>query len=384
MRAAVFYGANNIANEDAYSNYRVKDKGVVLDVNACALCGYDVRVFRHGHRKVTPPIILGHEICATTKDDISIQNPVAETNDIPSSIIIKAGSRVAVSPIIPCLNCIYCENKEYNLCTNLKELGSNINGGFAEYIKIPENILKVGGLVPVPDNLSDEEAALLEPLACCLNGFFHIMGSPITKLKGNKNTSGNYWRRTYRINSSSNIKEIVWRARTVLVGMIPKRMTLAKAMGADATLSFHNKSNINSGYHNYHDSSYNEDQTLRNILDFTNGIGANIIIIATSNPIALNFAIKIASKNSIINIFSGMPTNNNIVLDANWLHYNQTSITGSFSSTPYMLQEAARIASTGKVDLSKIISHRYSLSEIKDAIMATEKYYGLRAVINKF
>lgn len=383
MRAAVFYGANNIANEDAYSNYRVKDKGVVLDVNACALCGYDVRVFRHGHRKVTPPIILGHEICATTKDDISIQNPVAATNDIPSSIIIKAGSRVAVSPIIPCLNCIYCENKEYNLCTNLKELGSNINGGFAEYIKIPENILKVGGLVPVPDNLSDEEAALLEPLACCLNGFFHIMGSPITKLKGNKNTVAIIGDGPIGL-IHLQISKRLCGARTVLVGMIPKRMTLAKAMGADATLSFHNKSNINSGYHNYHDSSYNEDQTLRNILDFTNGIGANIIIIATSNPIALNFAIKIASKNSIINIFSGMPTNNNIVLDANWLHYNQTSITGSFSSTPYMLQEAARIASTGKIDLSKIISHRYSLSEIKDAIMATEKYYGLRAVINKF
>ena len=79
-----------------------------------------------------------------------------------------------------------------------------------------------------------------------------------------------------------------------------------------------------------------------------------------------------------------MPTGNNIVLDANWLHYNQTSITGSFSSTPYMLQEAARIASSGKIDLSKIISHRYSLAEIKDAMIATEKYYGLRVVINKF
>jgi L-iditol 2-dehydrogenase len=383
MRAAVFYGANNIANEDAYSNYRVKDKGVVLDVNACAICGYDVRVFRHGHRKVTPPIILGHEICATTKEDISIQTPMGTTSDIPSSIIIRAGSRVAVSPIIPCLNCIYCKNKEYNLCTNFKEIGSNINGGFAEYIKIPENILNVGGLVPVPDNLSDEEAALLEPFACCLNGFFHIMGSPVTKLTGNNNTVAIIGDGPIGL-IHLQISKRLYGARTILVGMIPKRMTLAKAMGADATLSFDDKNNTNGGYPNHHDDSYNEDQTLRNILDLTDGIGANIIIIATSNPRALNFAIKIASKNSRINIFSGMPRDNNILLDANWLHYNQTSITGSFSSTPYMLQEAAQIASSGKIDLSKIISHQYSLAEIKDAIIATEKYYGLRVVINKF
>lgn len=383
MRAAVFYGANNIANEDAYSNYLVKDKGVVLDVNACAICGYDVRVFRHGHRKVTPPIILGHEICATTKQDVSIQTPMGTTSDILSSIIIKAGSRVAVSPIIPCLNCIYCENKEYNLCTNLKEIGSSINGGFAEYIKIPENILNVGGLVPVPDNLSDEEAALLEPLACCLNGFFHIMGSPVTKLIGNKNTVAIIGDGPIGL-IHLQISKRLYGARTILVGMIPKRMNLAKAMGADATLSFDDKNNTNSSQPNHHNDSYNEDQTLRNILDLTDGIGAKIIIIATSNPIALSFAIKIASKNSIINIFSGMPRDNNILLDANWLHYNQTSITGSFSSTPYMLQEAARIASSGKIDLSKIISHQYSLAEIKDAIIATEKYHGLRVVINKF
>jgi len=383
MRAAVFYGANNIANEDAYSNYLVKDKGVVLDVNACAICGYDVRVFRHGHRKVTPPIILGHEICATTKQDVSIQTPMGTTSDILSSIIIKAGSRVAVSPIIPCLNCIYCENNEYNLCTNLKEIGSSINGGFAEYIKIPENILNVGGLVPVPDNLSDEEAALLEPLACCLNGFFHIMSSPVTKLIGNKNTVAIIGDGPIGL-IHLQISKRLYGARTILVGMIPKRMNLAKAMGADATLSFDDKNNTNSSQPTHHNDSYNEDQTLRSILDLTDGIGAKIIIIATSNPMALNFAIKIASKNSLINIFSGMPRDNNILLDANWLHYNQTSITGSFSSTPYILQEAARIASSGKIDLSKIISHQYSLAEIKDAIIATEKYHGLRVVINKF
>ena len=76
--------------------------------------------------------------------------------------------------------------------------------------------------------------------------------------------------------------------------------------------------------------------------------------------------------------------NNTVLIDPNWLHYNQISITGSFSSTPSMLYEAARLASTKKVDLTKIVTHRYSLSNIEEAILATENYYGLRAVINRF
>ena len=79
-----------------------------------------------------------------------------------------------------------------------------------------------------------------------------------------------------------------------------------------------------------------------------------------------------------------MSLNNSISLDPNWLHYNQISLTGSFSSTPDMLQQAARLASSGEIDLSKIITHRYALEDIKQAILLTGKYHGLRVVINRF
>jgi L-iditol 2-dehydrogenase len=69
---------------------------------------------------------------------------------ISGQTVLEAGSRVAVSPIIPCLDCKFCHNKQYNLCSNLKEIGSSIHGGFAEYVRIPEKIIKIGGLVSVP------------------------------------------------------------------------------------------------------------------------------------------------------------------------------------------------------------------------------------------
>ena len=107
-------------------------------------------------------------------------------------------------------------------------------------------------------------------------------------------------------------------------------------------------------------------------------------MISTSSPAAFEFATRIAGKNSKINVFAGMPSGQIFPLDANWLHYNQISITGTFSSTPAMLQAAAGIAAEKAVDLSKIVTHQYSLAEIEKAMLATEKYYGLRAVINKF
>src|SRR5919112_3520376 len=180
MNAAVFYSPNNLSVQEIQFPINQNEKGgVMLKVNACAVCGYDVRVFRNGHSKVTPPIILGHELCgeilkSTTPITTTITTTANTTTTTSNDIIIKEGSRVAVCPVIPCLNCIYCYNKQYNLCINLKEIGSTVDGGFAEYVKIPKNVIQIGGLVPVPDNLSDEEAALLEPLACCLNGFSHI------------------------------------------------------------------------------------------------------------------------------------------------------------------------------------------------------------------
>ena len=79
-----------------------------------------------------------------------------------------------------------------------------------------------------------------------------------------------------------------------------------------------------------------------------------------------------------------MPKETHISIDPNWLHYNQISLIGSFSSTPDMLQKAVRLAANKQIDLGKIISHRFALDHIEEAIEATEQYYGLRAVINSF
>jgi L-iditol 2-dehydrogenase len=368
IHAAIFYGLNNIRNEEVYYNHDEKGRdgrGVSLKVNACAVCGYDVRVFRHGHRKVNPPVILGHEICGEIDQDITI----CSISSKKGKETLKAGSRVVISPVIPCLKCNYCDNKQYNLCTNITEIGSSIDGGFAENVRIPKNILDIGGIVPIPDCICSEEAALLEPLACCLNGFSQM--GPVAE-KDNVVIIGDGPIGLLHLQLSRNL----YHARTAVVGKIPQRIQKARSMGADSTTVIDN--------HNGDGGSDGNARSISKILDFTDGIGANVIIIATSDPAAFDFSLKIASKNSRINIFSGMTKCRNISFDPNWLHYNQISITGSFSSTPNSLQEAVRIVSNQEIELSRLISRRYSLTNIREAILTTEKCLELRAVINKF
>jgi L-iditol 2-dehydrogenase len=346
--AAVFHGPNNIAVQEVpLSN----NNHSMLKVNACAVCGYDARVFRNGHRKVKPPVILGHELCAEILQDISMRDGT-----------LKAGSRVALCPTIPCLDCYYCRNGDYNLCTDLKEIGSSMDGGFAQYVTVPHQIAKIGGLAVVPDSLSDEEAALLEPLACCLNSFSQVEG-PATK--GPVVIIGDGPVGLLHLQLFKNLTG----ARVAVVGKVPSRMQKAETMSADAVFGYNGS---------------DAGGTAHDVMDFTGGGGAAIVVISTSNPVAFELATRISGKNSKINVFAGMPSGEILPLDANWLHYNQITITGSFSSTPAMLQAAARIAAEKVVDLSKIVTHQYSLTKVEEAILATEKYYGLRAVINKF
>jgi L-iditol 2-dehydrogenase len=220
-------------------------------------------------------------------------------------------------------------------------------------------LAKIGGLVPVPDSLTDEEAALLEPLACCLNSFSRML--PLAKASTvviiGDGPMGLIHLQLFKRLSSS---------RVAIVGKVPSRMEKSKAIGADAVFAY-------------------SRETVADVLDFTGASsGAGAVVVATSNPVAFELATKVSGRNSKINVFAGMPSRQTFLLDVNWLHYNQISITGTFSSTPKMLEQATKIAADKTIDLSAIVTHKYSLPEIEKAIDVTEKYYGLRAVINKF
>ena len=360
MNAAVFYGPNDIQIKDIDIKKK-SEKDILLKVLSCSVCSYDVRTFRNGHFKVIPPIVLGHEICAQTLDEYKSQN-----------IHLKPQSRVSVYPIIPCFNCWFCEHKKYNLCTNLKEIGSTINGGFAEYISIPKSIFEIGGIVPVLDNVSDEEACLIEPLACCLNSINQIKNFDFESviIIGDGPIG---------LMQLLLIKKF-FNKNVAIVGKIPNRLQSAKKFGADIAIS------VDDIYHKDNNSILNEHLIKTNN---SNKYSPNLIFISNNNPDSLNLALKLANKNSHIVIFSGIKnqtlgSKNMMNIDPNFIHYNQVTVVGSFSSTPKDIKESMNIINSKEIDIKKLVSQRFPLFQIKDAFLAAEKYVGFKSIVNNF
>jgi len=345
--SAVFNGPKNF--EIKYLPIAGIDNEVLLKTLSCAVCGYDVRVFREGHSKVRPPIVLGHEICARTINTINL----------PNGQVIPEDKRVIVSPLIPCLNCHHCHTGYFNSCNNLNEIGSSINGGFANYISIPRNNILINGIIPIENNINDDEASLIEPLSCCLNAHLNY----------NIPLSGEF----VIIIGDGPIGLIhlqlskLYGAKTIVVGKISSRLNEAKSIGADLVL-------LNN----------EPDESAKKIWNYTYGKGGKLIIVATSNPEGIDLALKLAGKNSLVSLFAGTSKNKLLSIDPNLLHYNQITLSGSFSSTPKVMKKAMDLVHEQKIDLRRLITHRFSLDEIGKAFNATERYNGFRSVINSF
>ena len=155
MKAARFYEKGKIVVDEV----PVKEPGeheVLIKIRYCGVCGTDVHIFNgeKGSAKVNPPVILGHELAG-------------DVEKVGSQVTgIKPGDRVSADPNTYCGKCYFCANGKKHLCTNMKGLGTAIDGAFAEYITVPEETV-----YPIAESVSYEEAAMTEPISCCLHGF---------------------------------------------------------------------------------------------------------------------------------------------------------------------------------------------------------------------
>lgn len=155
MKAARFYEKGKLVVEDVPVR-EPKENEVVIKIKYSGICGTDVHIFdgEKGSAEVNPPVTLGHEFSG-------------EVVKLGSSVEkFKEGDRVSVDPNTYCGKCYFCANGKKHLCTSMTGLGTALDGSFAEYITVPEE-----NVYPVADNISYEEAAMTEPISCCIHGF---------------------------------------------------------------------------------------------------------------------------------------------------------------------------------------------------------------------
>lgn len=161
MKAWVLHDIDDLHIEDVKKPVIEKNE-VLVKVKAAGICGSDIpRIYKTGAH--THPLIPGHEFSGVVEA-------------VGADVDIKwRGRRVGIFPLIPCGNCIPCRNRQYELCRNYSYLGSRTNGGFAEYVAVPE-----WNLISLPDNVTYEAAAMLEPTAVAV----HAMRRAAISLSG--------------------------------------------------------------------------------------------------------------------------------------------------------------------------------------------------------
>ncbi len=311
--------------------------GMLVKVQACALCGSDLRTLRSGHRRVTFPWIIGHELCGTVFE-------VGKNYSGPW----KKGEIIAVGPVAYCGRCDFCLTGRYELCTDYREIAQEWPGGFADFIAIPEECVRLGTIQRVPKGLDPAFAAITEPISSCIHAHEKC-----------------------RIDLGDTI---------VIIGAGPVgciHMMLARLRGADKIFL------VDTNQDRLHLSEAFEpdellDATKIDLIDevkkLTNGMGADVVITATPAPIAVVQAVEIAKKGGRILIFGGLPINDSKPpVDINTVHYKGLFLIGITTFAPRHQILAIRLVNSKRLQIDKLITHRFPLSEFKQgALLALE------------
>jgi L-iditol 2-dehydrogenase len=339
MKAQVFYEPKVMKFEDAPMP-QIADDEVLVRVKACGICGSDIAYYFGMSSLETPtgkgPLILGHEYTGE----------VVEVGSIPKSMkLFKPGDRVVLDPVQYCNACDVCYRGQTNLCENKAVLGVSANGGFAEFSKS-----KYTGVHLLPDNVSYEHGALTEPLACATYGIKNLAVEPgqFCVVIG----PGAIGLMMVQLAKRSGAGTVV------LVGGQGDdlRLETGRQLGADVLINCVEKSSPH----------YAEDAKAR-ISELTGGKMANRVIVPTGAVPAMELALAISGRRSII-VFFGLPGDKDVlrvpVLSS--IFWDKT-IRFSWLA-PGTWQTALGALASGLVNVAPLVTHTYPLPELVDAL----------------
>jgi L-iditol 2-dehydrogenase len=306
--------------------------GELLVKSSVALtCGTDVKMFKRGHPLAKPPQIIGHEFAGTVSAiGLGVDN-------------FKVGMKVVSANSAPCNKCFYCLKHQPNLCERLDEsiVGFTWPGAYAEYVRIPERIVRQNTF-QVPDGIALESVASLEPLACVVHGWDlvdFVPGGVVVIIGGGP--IGLLHAQLARVRGAK---------RVALCDVVQDRLEEANKIGVDATIN-----------------SANENLASR-VMDLTSGRGADIVVEAVGRLETWESAPVIARKGGTVLLFGGCPSGTAVSFEAEKIHYSELHIQGAFHHTPAAVERAFRLIVSGQVSIKPLISHDMPLQNAKEAL----------------
>ena len=343
MRAAILAGIKQV-HVGQVPIPEATPGALLLKILACGVCGSDIRIFNSGNSRVTYPAIVGHEIAA---EIVEVGAGVEK---------FHVGDLVSLAADVPCGECDWCQNGLGNCCEQNYAIGHQFPGGFAEYCLLDERVVRHGPISRIPPGVDVEQAALAEPLACCINGFERVGFAP--------------GKSVLIIGAGPIGIMLALLARAfgaplvILSDLDGERLQMAGVAGAD----------------HYIDTASND--LIESIHTITAGRGADIVFTACPSPQAQEDALDVTATRGVINFFGGLPGEaRSIHLNSNLVHYKEITLTGSHGSTPRQHAMAVDLIAAQRVNLSALITHRFPLEAIEQAFDAVQSRVGLKVLV---
>jgi len=329
MKAWVLHDINDIRYEEVQMP-EAKANEVLVAVKAVGICGSDIpRIYRNGAHKM--PLIPGHEF---------------------SGQVVKVGAgvddgwlqkRVGIFPLIPCRECIACQKEAYEMCRHYSYLGSRCDGGFAEYVSVPLN-----NLIELPEKVSYEEAAMLEPMAVAVHAI-------------------------RRVKLQESDKVVVCGLGTI--GMLLVMFLLEQGVKNILVIGnkeFQKKQVLALGVP---ENNYCDSRTMNVaewVLEHTMGVGADVFFECVGKNETYMQAIDLTVLGGSVCLVGNPHSDMGLSQQIYWkILRNQLNVTGTWNSSFTGREEddwhyVLKALEQSKVRLENLISHRYSLAELEE------------------
>lgn len=344
MRAAVFEKPGQIELQTVERPLPGEGE-LVLRVHAASICATDLKIVANGHFKIPPGTrrVLGHELAGVVVASTSADPPVA------------IGQRMSVAPNIGCGQCEVCVQGLDHLCPHYEALGITRDGGLAEYVRIPQAAVRRGQATPIPDDLSFEEAALVEPMSCVFNAHEAV------------ETGGG--------------------DRVLIFGAGPMglmHVQMARALGASVVVAVDPLENRRRQALSFGADGAVEPNDVGSASQrFTGGRGFDVVVVAVPSPEAQSQALEVAAVRGRINLFAGLPGSaGSALLDTNRVHYRQLTLTGTTGSSVFQYRRTMELASSGRLKLRAFISDRFPLAAIHAALGRARSGEAIKVVVD--
>ncbi len=329
MQAAVYRGVDDVRVETV----PVPEIGrgeVLIRVNTCGICGTDLKKIHTGSHSA--PRIFGHE----TSGVIAAVGTEVEG--------FAVGDRVMVFHHIPCGNCFYCERKVFAQCPVYKKVGCTAGfepsgGGFAEYVRVMDWIVR-RGLVKIPDGVSFEQAAFVEPVNTCLKGVEALRLVP---------------------------------GETVLVigqgpiGIILASLALRAGARVIASDLYEQRLTMSLEYQISETIDASKSEMVREVRSLTDGRGADAVMLAVGGNGLIRPAMDAVRFGGRVMLFA-QTARGEATIDPAAVCVDEKTLMGSYSASVELQAESAQLVFGGEIDFAGLISHRFPLTEAVQAL----------------